>query len=530
MLRENDLVDTDLASELLRDRLQKGPIGQKEALLILAQIGQALHAAHQQHLVHGHVTPERILFNTRNEAMLTDFSPHTLLPPEKIEESVSAEEAVYRAPEQLAGHTSEESDQYSLGCIAYELFTGCKVFRVPSVSAPGLYYKTRILIAPGKLHPGISSSIEEAILKALSREPVRRHRDIPAFLTALGIASATGNEDQGQAIIEATPITLDLLREALEALETIKMAIVPGYEAGRTPALPQKKAGKRLTSRRQRILILVACLVVAAIVANSLFLAFKFSIPPKRARTVPSTSATSLTEFPAQNGTSVPTVTKPVPSTSVAGRVPPHHGNGSPTPTNPPVPVSTPTPTQTPAPVAMQVPLASFFNNNGIGRTPGQANFDGSGYSYPADQVPASGLITVDGVSYQFPGIAPLANNNIAASNQTIPLPAGHYRQMFLLAAASWGPVSGTMAIRYADGSTTMIRVTVLDWITGSSNALQTTYRYNPFGIDANPAYIYVMAVTLDATRTTNALVLPGLLNGPHQNGQMHVFAVTLQP
>ncbi|HEX3642681.1 MAG TPA: hypothetical protein VHV10_15455, partial [Ktedonobacteraceae bacterium] len=33
------------------------------------------------------------------------------------------------------------------------------------------------------------------------------------------------------------------------------------------------------------------------------------------------------------------------------------------------------------------VSLSSYVNNKGIGSAPGQANVDGSGYSYPADQL-----------------------------------------------------------------------------------------------------------------------------------------------
>src|SRR5262249_13879500 len=75
-----------------------------------------------------------------------------------------------------------------------------------------------------------------------------------------------------------------------------------------------------------------------------------------------------------------------------------------PTPTPTAQPIIPFNPTTSPASSLVQVSLTSFFNNKGIGSTPGQADFDGSGYSYPASQVPSAGRITVQGIVYQFPG------------------------------------------------------------------------------------------------------------------------------
>lgn len=48
------------------------------------------------------------------------------------------------------------------------------------------------------------------------------------------------------------------------------------------------------------------------------------------------------------------------------------------------------------------ISLFSYLNNKGIGSAPGQANTDGSGFSYPANQLPQAGQRTFKGVPYQF--------------------------------------------------------------------------------------------------------------------------------
>src|SRR6266487_2049947 len=52
------------------------------------------------------------------------------------------------APEQFRGIISKESDQYGLGCIAYELFTGSKPFNAPDFFALGYKHLTAYPIAP----------------------------------------------------------------------------------------------------------------------------------------------------------------------------------------------------------------------------------------------------------------------------------------------------------------------------------------------------------------------------------------------
>src|SRR3954462_12802969 len=64
------------------------------------------------------------------------------------------------------------------------------------------------------------------------------------------------------------------------------------------------------------------------------------------------------------------------------------------------------------------VPLGGHLDNDGIGAGPGQADFDGSTYSFPADQVPAAGTVTLGGVPYDFPPAA--GDDNMIALGQDL--------------------------------------------------------------------------------------------------------------
>jgi serine/threonine protein kinase len=152
-----------------------------EALVILSQIGQALQYVHQQHVVHYNLKPENILFKEEGTAFLTDFSLATI-PGKEQKDGEYANALIYMAPEQLDGTICKESDQYALGCIAYELLTGRPLFSTPFISSLELGHAIEQFRQPTFPLP---SSIEHAIHKATARDLGQRYADIWTFMTAL---------------------------------------------------------------------------------------------------------------------------------------------------------------------------------------------------------------------------------------------------------------------------------------------------------------------------------------------------------
>jgi serine/threonine protein kinase len=157
----------------------------EEALTILTQIGQALQHAHQQDIIHRDLKPENILFNAKGDALLADFGIAIVLATSSVRQVDATGTPAYMAPEQFRGMISKESDQYALGCIAYELFTGHQPFTAPDFVAMGFLHATEPPLAPTHYNPHLPVNIEQAILKALAKQRVDRHRTIADFITAL---------------------------------------------------------------------------------------------------------------------------------------------------------------------------------------------------------------------------------------------------------------------------------------------------------------------------------------------------------
>ncbi len=172
----------------LRDRLQdqdKGPLSLEEAIAILSQLGQALQYAHDQHIIHRDIKPENILFNAQGHVLLADFGLATVLATASVKSVNQAGTPRYMAPEQFQEQACKESDQYALGCVAYELFTGSAPFLA---SEPIALFYQHVNVPPVSLrehNPQLPEYIEQAVLKALMKQRADRYRDIQAFVAAL---------------------------------------------------------------------------------------------------------------------------------------------------------------------------------------------------------------------------------------------------------------------------------------------------------------------------------------------------------
>jgi alpha-L-fucosidase len=195
------------------------------------------------------------------------------------------------------------------------------------------------------------------------------------------------------------------------------------------------------------------------------------------------------------------------------------------TPTAAAEPVATPA---IPAPVV--VPISQYFDNDGIDSASARdGNFDGSGYTFPAEALP-TGSITVDGVPFAFPSSAAGVRNNVVAMGQRIDLPSGRYHSAHFLVASSYGMASGQATVHYADGGTTTVALAGPDWYSGGG-AIAAPFRYTPAGgTDQHPVSISAARIWLDSSRDAVAITLP--TTNPAQAGlsSLHVFALSAQP
>ncbi|MGH2480725.1 MAG: serine/threonine protein kinase, partial [Ktedonobacteraceae bacterium] len=191
----------------LRDLLgkEKTPLPLTRALQIVQHIGQALHFAHSQNILHRDLKPANVLFETPEHALLADFGIALVSEGNTVREMNAVGTPAYMAPEQFAGMTSKQSDQYALGCIAYELFTGRKLFPTQDPYQLMNCHVNQKPVPPAQINPDLPPHIEEAILTSLAKERSARYPDVITFIDALQalppleITTSTYNKQNGSA-------------------------------------------------------------------------------------------------------------------------------------------------------------------------------------------------------------------------------------------------------------------------------------------------------------------------------------------
>ncbi|MEU7967709.1 alpha-L-fucosidase [Streptomyces sp. NPDC049097] len=183
-----------------------------------------------------------------------------------------------------------------------------------------------------------------------------------------------------------------------------------------------------------------------------------------------------------------------------------------------------------PVPDPVPVALDGYFDNDAIDTASARGgNFDGSGYTFPGEELPA-GRVVVDGILFDFPSSAAGAANNIVALGQRVDLPKGRYLSALFLTSGSYGNASGQATVHYADGTTTTGGLGGSDWY-AAGGSLSAPYRYAPDGSkDEHTVGIGTAEVWIDPRREAVGLTLPTTNPTAEGKASLHVFALSLQP
>jgi serine/threonine protein kinase len=179
----------------LHQEIQRiGPLPIGRAISILGQLANALDYAHQQGLVHRDVKPANVLVSTRyarDHITLTDFGLVKAAHMAKITTEGSASGTLkYMSPEQALGEELDgRSDVYSLGVVVYEMLSGEVPFAAttPFEVLRELIHRPPPPLAP--LNPSVNMRMDQAVFRALAKEPAARFTTAGEFATALALAA-----------------------------------------------------------------------------------------------------------------------------------------------------------------------------------------------------------------------------------------------------------------------------------------------------------------------------------------------------
>jgi serine/threonine-protein kinase len=165
-----ELVSGDSLARIIEKRIRLTSV---EVLSIMEQTARALHAAHEDGLVHRDVKPGNLLITPGGKVKITDFGIARVADQVALTATGQVMGTVqYLAPEQATGKQATPStDIYSLGIVAYEALTGRRPFTGESQMVIAM---AQINDKPPAMGQDIDQRVQDLVLACLAKKPNQR--------------------------------------------------------------------------------------------------------------------------------------------------------------------------------------------------------------------------------------------------------------------------------------------------------------------------------------------------------------------
>ena len=193
----NALVMELVEGETIADRLARGPMPLDDALVVAAQIADALETAHDQGIIHRDLKPANIRLRPDGTVKVLDFGlaklndPNGLQAPNALSLSPTITSpammtgagmllgtAAYMSPEQAKGKAVDKrADIWAFGVILYEMLTGRGLFAAETLPETFAHVMTRE-VDLATLPAATPSHIRTLVARCLVKDPKQRLRDI----------------------------------------------------------------------------------------------------------------------------------------------------------------------------------------------------------------------------------------------------------------------------------------------------------------------------------------------------------------
>jgi serine/threonine protein kinase len=220
----------------------QGPVAPDEAVGLVVQACHGLAHAHAAGLVHRDVKPQNLLLRTDGTLKVADFGIARAAETTALTQvGTVLGTAAYLSPEQALGQeVTAATDVYALGAVLYELLAGRPPYQPVTLADLAEQQRDGTIAPVGELAPGVPPRVEDAVMRALARNPAYRPPSAAAFAREL--------------IDEPEPATVPLkaperrdrrrlyltLAVALAAAAAVVAAIVAGTRGGGSSPPPPR--------------------------------------------------------------------------------------------------------------------------------------------------------------------------------------------------------------------------------------------------------------------------------------------------
>ncbi|HEV2470797.1 MAG TPA: protein kinase [Candidatus Sulfotelmatobacter sp.] len=206
------LVMEYVPGQALDEKVQEGPLAEKDVVEIGLQLAEGLAAAHAQGVVHRDLKPGNLRLTSDNRLKILDFGlARSTLSFSPLASTVSINGPAecsgtlpYMAGEQVLGQgVDARTDIYSAGAVLYELCTGRPPFEQTLFAALVDDILHKAPHPPSQGRKGVSPRVEAIILKCLEKEPEKRFQSAKELARELADVAALHSERESSRFAKA---------------------------------------------------------------------------------------------------------------------------------------------------------------------------------------------------------------------------------------------------------------------------------------------------------------------------------------
>ena len=289
-----------LEGEDLRQRIRRdGPLDLQVLAGIVTQTAKALGRAHQLGIVHRDIKPDNIFLADVGGEMIVkvlDFGIAKLMVDDGMASTSTGSmlgTPLYMSPEQLLSSKQADarSDLWSLGVVAYKAMTGAVPFTGETIGALSVVVHAGVFLPPSTMRPGIPSSIDDWMHRALQRQPDAR------------FSSAREMAEELERIVREPPVAM-VAPGPMRSVQWSDPASAAASQSRSFPGTSSTRAGGARTPVAATALAVTAVIVaIAAIGVGTFFF---------KGRGTPEVGASAAATTPI-----APTATQSLPAISV---------------------------------------------------------------------------------------------------------------------------------------------------------------------------------------------------------------------
>jgi serine/threonine protein kinase/Tfp pilus assembly protein PilF len=166
--------------EILKEKINRGPLEIEDAINIAVQIAAGLAKAHDRRIVHRDIKPANIFVTKDGQVKIVDFGVAKLIGKTQLTKiGTSIGTVPYMSPEQSRGDpVDHRTDIWSLGIVLYEMVTGKPPFKADYEQATIYLIMNEALPSVVSYRSDVPKDLERIIEKTLAKEARKRYESV----------------------------------------------------------------------------------------------------------------------------------------------------------------------------------------------------------------------------------------------------------------------------------------------------------------------------------------------------------------